>query len=292
MQLARVESGVDARALGDALAPRRLGTYQDAADVEIDDDVFAQQFAQGHGGGHTGGAQDDLGRAHPQHHLALAQAGQMRRGDARVAHQRVPGGQARRQHVHRRVAEKRRDLDRGRAPVDFFGGADLHDAPIHKNRQAIRHRHRLFLVMGDIDGGYVERALQAAQFHPGFHAQFRVQVRQGFVEQEQRGFAHDRARQGDALLLAARELSGPAFEQVVDAHARGGFAHRRVDLRLRGADHLQRKGDVVEHRHVRVQRIALKHHRHVAVAGRQERGVDAIEMNKAFGGRFQPCDDA
>ena len=64
------------------------------------------------------------------------------------------------------------------------------------------------------------------------------------------------------------------------------------DLRRRCSDHLQRKGDVFEHRHVRIERIALEHHRHVAVAGREERRVRTIQVHEPVRRGLQAGDDA
>ena len=108
------------------------------------------------------------------------------------------------------------DTCAGRAKTSR-GVADLHDAAVHEHRHAVGERHRLFLVVRDVDRGDAERALQLLQLEARFEAQLGVEVGQRLVEQEEARLAHDGARQRDALLLAARELARPAREQVADA---------------------------------------------------------------------------
>ncbi len=114
---------------------------------------------------------------------------------------------------------------------------------------------------------------------------------EGLVEEEQPGLAHDRARQRHALLLAARELTGPAVEQMVDLDARGRRAHGALDLRPRRADHAQREADVLGDRHVRVERVALEHHGDVAIAGLEARDVAAVDRDRAAVGLLEAGDD-
>jgi hypothetical protein len=59
-----------------------------------------------------------------------------------------------------------------------------------------------------------------------------------------------------------------------------------------GRHHTQRKGDVLLHSHVRIERIALKHHRHVAVARFGVSHVDAIEEHPPLGRLVETRDDA
>ena len=97
-------------------------------------------------------------------------------------------------------------------------------------------------------------------------AQRRVEVRERLVEEEGGRVAHDGAADRDALALAAGELAGAAIEvvgQVQDARRR--CAHLLVDRRLVLAGHLEREGDVLADRHVRVERVGLEHHRELAL---------------------------
>ena len=113
---------------------------------------------------------------------------------------------------------------------DLARRADLDDAPVHEDRDAVGERHRLFLVVGDVDRGRAERALQLVQAEPRLEAQLRIEVGQRLVEQEQLRLADDRARQRDALLLAARKLAGRALQQVADVDLGGGVGDRALDL--------------------------------------------------------------
>ena len=49
-------------------------------------------------------------------------------------------------------------------------------------------------------------------------AQLEVEVRQRLVEQQHRGIDHERARERDALALAARHLQRPAIAEAAELH--------------------------------------------------------------------------
>ena len=65
------------------------------------------------------------------------------------------------------------------------------------------------------DTGDVDFIVQPAKPHPEFLANARVQSAKGFVQQENLGFDSQRARQSDALPLAAGKLAGIPIRQPV-----------------------------------------------------------------------------
>ncbi|MDT4813295.1 hypothetical protein FQZ97_462730 [compost metagenome] len=106
-------------------------------------------------------------------------------------------------------------------------------------------------------------------------AQHGVERGKGFVEQQHLRLAGQRARQGHALLLAAREFLRPAVGQRGEAeagqqrlHALGVAGRQRAAV-PRG----EPEGHVLAHREVREQRVVLEQ---VADAARRRRHVDAL----------------
>ena len=79
--------------------------------------------------------------------------------------------------------------------------ADVHD------RDPVGHRHRLDLVVGDVDHGGVELLVEALQLGAHLHAQLGVEVGERLVHQEGLRIAHQRAAERDPLLLPAGELA-------------------------------------------------------------------------------------
>ena len=75
-------------------------------------------------------------------------------------------------------------------------------ARVH-HRDPVRERERFVLIVGDVDKGHLQLLLQRAQLPAELHAQLRVEVRERLVEEEDLGPQHERARDGDALLLPA-----------------------------------------------------------------------------------------
>ena len=110
--------------------------------------------------------------------------------------------------------------------------------------------------------------LQLRDLGARLDAQLRVEVRERLVHQERLRVAHDRAAHGDALALAARERARLAVEQRLEVEDARGVLDARVDLGLRHLLDAQAERDVLVDGEVRVERVALEHHRDVAVARR------------------------
>ena len=139
-------------------------------------------------------------------------------------------------------------------------------------------RHRLDLVMGDIDGGLADPQMELLDLGAHIDAQLGVEIGQWLVEQEELRIADKRASHGDALALPAGQLAGLAVEQRLDLQQRGDALDRGVLLGLRHAAALHAEGHVLARGHRRVKRVGLEHHGDVAVLGRDrvdQRSVDA-----------------
>ena len=111
------------------------------------------------------------------------------------------------------TADEFRDADVPRVFVDLGRRADLDDVPLDHDGDAARHRHRLGLVVGDVDEGGLQLAMQLGEFGAHMHPQLGVEIGQRLVEQKPERLAHDGASDRDALPLAAGQLSRLAPEQ-------------------------------------------------------------------------------
>ena len=132
--------------------------------------------------------------------------------------------------------------------------------------------------------------MQAADLGAHGMAQFRIQVRQRLVEQEHRRLAHQRAPQRDTLALSAGHLPRQLAQHVGHAQRVGCGVDPPVDLRTRHATQLQAEGEILGHGHVRVQRIALEHHRDVAVLRLHVVDAAPADQQVAIGDVLQPGD--
>ena len=83
--------------------------------------------------------------------------------------------------------------------------------------------------MRHVDGRDREPALQVPNFLSHLDAQLGVEVRQRLVEQQHARLDDDRARQRDALLLAARELAGKLLLVAGEADQREHLADALCD---------------------------------------------------------------
>ena len=122
-------------------------------------------------------------------------------------------------------------------------------------------------------------------------AQLGVEIGQRLVEQHQPRPQHQGTRDGDALLLAARQLARiPGFKPQ-QLHQAKHLLHALVDLLLRDRRQGEAECDVVVDRHVREQRVVLEYHAKATLLRRQVVHPFAVEPDLAFARRDQSRDD-
>ena len=105
--------------------------------------------------------------------------------------------------VPMKAATKRLARLRGRAAAACRPAGSR---PSRMHRDALAERHRLDLVVRDVDRRDAEPRVQLRERGAHLDAELRVEVRERLVHQERLRLAHDRAAHRDALALAAREL--------------------------------------------------------------------------------------
>ena len=214
-------------------------------------------------------------------------------GQAVAAELHAVLGDRHRDEVHGGRADEARDEHVVRVVVHLArGGALLQDAVLEQG-DAVAHRHGLDLVVGDVDRGDAEAALERRDLGAGLHAQLGVEVRQRLVHEEDLRGADDRATHGDALALATGEGLRLALE-VRRSRSRiwRGLGHALADLALVDAGDLQGEAHVVGDRHVRVERVVLEDHRDVAVLGRQVGDVAVTDPDLAAVDLFEAGEHA
>ncbi len=126
-------------------------------------------------------------------------------------------------------------VDRGRADeagdelvdrlvVEHLRRIDLLQVAVAHDCDPIAHRHRLDLVVGDVDRRHAEAALQLMDLRAHLHPQLGVEVRQRLVHQERMGLADDRAPHRHSLALAAGQRSRLPLEELFDLERGGSVA--------------------------------------------------------------------
>ncbi len=158
---------------------------------------------------------------------------------------------------------------------------ELLDAAVVEHCEAVAHRERLFLVVRDVDEGDLQVALQRLQEDLHLLAQLEVERAERLVEQEHRRRVDNGARERDALPLASGELGRPAAADVGETDALEHVVRLRPALALRHAADAQPVFHVLEHGHVREERVVLEHGVHVALRRRDASDVDAGELDVA-----------
>ena len=179
-----------------------------------------------------------------------------------------------------------------RPRVQLARRRELLDAALVHDRDAIRHRQRLVLVVGNEDRGRLDVLQQAAQLDLHLLAQLAIERRQRLVEQQHVGLDRDRARQRHALLLAARQCGDASATEMTELDQRQRPLHCAIDLRLRRAAHLQAEGDVARDGEMRKQRVALEHDADIAPVRRHMSDVAPGKRDRASVRRREAGDGA
>ena len=189
-------------------------------------------------------------------------------------------------------------------------------AVVLQNLTGIHHGHTVRqsqgfgLVMGHIQKRGFQPMVQVGQLVAHLDTQLGIQVGQRLIHQKNRWRPHHGPGQGHTLFLPAGELARLAIQQCLNLQALGGGHHKffnlpfgrmvaRPEAAQQGlsrpkthARHHQRGGYVLAHRHVRVERIVLKHHGDVALVGFEPNNRLRIELHVALVGMDQASDDA
>ena len=139
--------------------------------------------------------------------------------------------------------------------------------PCAHDADLVGDRERFVLVVRDEDRGRVLLLEDVAHFEAQALAQVDVEVGERLVEQQQLGPRRERARERDALLLAAGELVRIAVATLVAAR-RCRAALRRARHARAAASARRPKPTLSRDREMRKQRVVLEHHADAAALGR------------------------
>ncbi len=121
--------------------------------------------------------------------------------------------------------------------------------------------------MGDEDGGELEALLDLADLLAQATADAGIQRRERLVQQQDPRLHHQGPGQGHPLALATGELGRIAALKAGQLHQRQRLLHAGDQIAPRLGLHLEAEGDVVPHRHVGEQGIALEHHADAPLLG-------------------------
>ena len=123
------------------------------------------------------------------------------------------------------LEESRRELDQARNLkskqekdlADDLRRRNLDDLAVHHQGDPTGHGHCLDLIMGDVDKGCPEPAVQVGELAAHMDAQTGIEVGKRLVHQKDAGLAHHGARKRHALTLAS---GSPVTAQRYDSAAR------------------------------------------------------------------------
>ena len=183
-----------------------------------------------------------------------------------------------------------KDFPTGLRSLVYLGrSADLLDAALAEHRDAVAHRQGFFLVVRDVDERDAHLALHLLQLELHLLAELEVERAEWLVEQQHLGLVDDGPGQRHALSLAAGELGRlPAAEPGQPDHLQCP-ADLLAPLGLGHVPHAQAELNVLDHRHVREQRVVLEHGVDVPGVWRHLRDVVAAKLDPPAVRRLEPC---
>ena len=176
--------------------------------------------------------------------------------------------------------------------VDLVWRADLVDPPGVHDNDAIGERHRLDLIVRNIDRCRRDLLMDFLDLGAHLNAQFGVEVGERLVEEKHLRVANDRAAHRNALALPARKLLWAAIQKLSDVENARGTLYPLFDLLSWKLFQSQAEGHVLKDRHMRVKRIILEHHRDVPVFRRHVVDQLVADVDLTRGGFLEPGDHA
>src|SRR5580658_2348195 len=109
------------------------------------------------------------------------------------------------------AAQEARDEFRARPLIDLFGRTQLLDAALVHHHDEVGRRHRLGLVVGDIERRIAIGVVKSADLEAHLLAQTGIEIGERLVEEQDLGLDHESAGERHALLLPAGDVGGIAI---------------------------------------------------------------------------------
>ena len=123
--------------------------------------------------------------------------------------------------------------------------------------------------MGHVEDRRAGLSLELLDLEAHFLAEVGVEVREGLVQEHDRGIGHQGARQGDPLLLSSRQLVGIAIREAPESDLFDGIPHVLGDFLLRHFGYFEGIGDVFVDSFVGPHRVVLEDDTYVPLLRRK-----------------------
>ena len=162
--------------------------------------------------------------------------------------------------------------------------------PGPQNDDLIGQSHGFDLIVSHIDHRGTDLFVKTCDFYTHVDTQFGVEVGQGFVKQKHLWPTDNRPANRNPLALTTRKRLWFAFQILVELQDRRGLGDFLFDLGLRDAIHAQAEAHVFFDRHMRIERVGLKHHGDAAIGRVSMRHIARANVDLARGCFFEASD--
>ena len=131
-----------------------------------------------------------------------------------------------------RLVEEGADEVAGRRGGDLGRGRELLDAAVIEQGDAVREQERFLVIVSDENRGDAKLAMDRAQGLAKLAPDLGVKGAERLIKQEDLGLPGERAGQGHALALAARQFAGETGFEAGKLHQLQQFADAGTNFRL------------------------------------------------------------
>ncbi|CNV27065.1 Uncharacterised protein [Salmonella enterica subsp. enterica serovar Bovismorbificans] len=167
---------------------------------------------------------------------------------------------------------------------------DLSDATGVQHHDFVGQRHRLDLIVGDVNHRAAQTFMQARNFNTHLHAQRGVQVRERFIQQKHTRLRHQRAANRYALTLPAGKRFWLTFQQMRQLQHFRHLVDALIHYLFFGARQLEAERHVFCNGEMGIERIRLEYHAHAALGRRDIIHTGFPDKQVATGDGFKPGD--
>src|SRR6185437_4944124 len=200
------------------------------------------------------------------------------------------GNETSRKKVDQGRAESRCDVGAGRALVDLPRRTELEKLTIPDHADPGGHRHRLDLIVRNVENRCTELKLDALELETKLCTQLRIERRKRLVHQVDRGISDQGTADRHTLHLTSGKTGCAIVQLACDMQKLCRLLNSLADDRLGNAmcRRAQRKREIVVDRQVRIEGILLEDKCNVPRSRRILGDVTAVDHHRPCIGTLEP----
>ena len=160
----------------------------------------------------------------------------------------------------------------------FLRRTDLLDESVSHDNDPVTERHCFDLIVRDVDECGVDLLTKTDDLRTHLSAEFRIQVGERLVHQNDLRLSYNCTSDCNTLSLAAGKRLRESVKDFRDLQRAGGFLNFPVDFFLGQFSEFQGERHILVNSHMGIQGVVLEDHRDVPVTGSDDIGKDVTDI--------------